>query len=162
MLSVSNIGGGGGSDLVPKSWPTPEIPWTVAYQASLSIGFPLKNTGAGCLFFLQGTSLTQELNQHLLHCRQILYPWDTREVPKYRYACITYICMYVHVCECVYIYTHASNVVDPGSIPGLWRSPGEGNVFLPLQYSCLENPLDRGTWQATVHGVTRVGHNLVT
>ena len=32
----------------------------------------------------------------------------------------------------------------------------------PLQYSCLENPMDRGAWQATVHGITRVGHDLVT
>ena len=40
-------------------------------------------------------------------------------------------------------------------------SPGEGNGYL-LQYSCLENPMDRGVWQATVHGITRVGHSLVT
>ena len=39
--------------------------------------------------------------------------------------------------------------------------PGEGNGN-PLQYSCLENPRDRGAWRATVYGVTRVGHNLVT
>ena len=37
---------------------------------------------------------------------------------------------------------------DGGSIPGWGRSPGEGNGY-PLQYSCLENPIDRGTWQAT-------------
>jgi len=43
----------------------------------------------------------------------------------------------------------------------LGRSPGEGNGN-PLQYSCLENPMDRGAWQATVHGVTRVRHNLAT
>ena len=55
----------------------------------------------------------------------------------------------------------ACNVEDPGSIPGLGRSPGEGNGN-PLQYSCLENPTDRGAWQATVHGVARVGHDLVT
>ena len=47
----------------------------------------------------------------------------------------------------------ASNVGNPGSIPGLGRSPGEGNGN-PLQYSCLENPMDRGAWQAAVHGVT--------
>ena len=44
------------------------------------------------------------------------------------------------------------NVGDPGSIPGSGRSPGEGNGN-PLQYYCLENPIDRGAWQATVHGV---------
>ena len=42
---------------------------------------------------------------------------------------------------------------DPGSILGSERSPGEGNGN-PLQYSCLENPLDRGAWEATVHGIT--------
>ena len=41
-----------------------------------------------------------------------------------------------------------------GSIPGLGRSPGEGNGT-PLQYSCLENPMDRGAWWATVYGVTK-------
>ena len=48
-----------------------------------------------------------------------------------------------------------------GSIPGSGTSPGERNGN-PLQYSCLENPMDRGAWQATVHGVTRVRHDLVT
>ena len=48
----------------------------------------------------------------------------------------------------------ACNVGDPGSIPGSGRSPGEVNGY-PLQYSCLENPMDRGAWQATVHGVTK-------
>ena len=55
----------------------------------------------------------------------------------------------------------ACSAGDPGSIPGLGRSPGEGNGN-PLQYSYLENPMDRGAWRATVHGVTRVGHDLVT
>ena len=43
---------------------------------------------------------------------------------------------------------------DLGSISGLGRSPGEGNGY-PLQYSGLENSMDRGTWQATVHGVAK-------
>ena len=46
----------------------------------------------------------------------------------------------------------AYNAGDPGSIPGLGRSPGEGNGN-PLQYSCLENPMDRRAWWTTVHGV---------
>ena len=52
---------------------------------------------------------------------------------------------------------------DQGSIPGSGRSPGEGNGN-PLQYSCLENsnPMNRRTWWAIVHGVTRVRHNVVT
>ena len=44
----------------------------------------------------------------------------------------------------------ACNAADPGSIPGLGRSSGEGNGN-PLQYSCLENPMDRRAWLATVH-----------
>ena len=52
----------------------------------------------------------------------------------------------------------ACNVGDPGLIPGSGRSPGEGNGN-PLQYSCLGNPIDRGPWQATVHGVGGVRHD---
>ena len=48
----------------------------------------------------------------------------------------------------------ACSAGDLGSIPGLGRSPLEGNGN-PLQYSCLENPMDRGAWQATVHGVAK-------
>ena len=47
------------------------------------------------------------------------------------------------------------------SVPGLGRSPEEGNGN-PLQYSCLENSMDRGAWQATVHEIARVGHDLMT
>ena len=48
----------------------------------------------------------------------------------------------------------AHNAGDPDSIPGLRRSPGEGNGN-PLQYSCLENIMDGGAWWATVHGVAK-------
>ena len=54
----------------------------------------------------------------------------------------------------------ACNAGDLGSIPGMGRSPEEGNGN-PLQYSCLENLMDRGAWRATIHGVARVGHDLV-
>ena len=53
----------------------------------------------------------------------------------------------------------ACNAGDLSSIPGSRRSPEE---WQPIQYSFLENPMDREAWQATVHGVTRVGHHLVT
>ena len=62
---------------------------------------------------------------------------------------------------------NATDFRDPGSTPGCRRSPGEGNGS-PLQYSCLENPGDRGAWRATVHGAAeswtqlkgkRVGHD---
>ena len=54
----------------------------------------------------------------------------------------------------------ACSTGDLGSIPGSGRSPGEGNGNL-LQYSCLENPVDRA-WQSTVYGVARVGRGLET
>ena len=53
---------------------------------------------------------------------------------------------------------NARDTGDEGSIPGLGRSPGGGNGN-PLQYSSLENPMDRGAWLATILGVTRVRHN---
>ena len=77
-------------------------------------------------------------------------------------ASVSYIFLY-------HIYTipqpltveSAYSAGDLGLIPGSERPPGEGNGN-PLQYSCLENPMDRGAWQATVHRVARVGHDLVT
>ena len=52
----------------------------------------------------------------------------------------------------------AYNAGDPDLIPGPGSSPGEGFGY-PLQYSCLDNPTDRGAWWATVHGVAGVEHN---
>ena len=49
---------------------------------------------------------------------------------------------------------NAEDTGDAGSIPGWGRSPGGGHGY-PLQYSCLEKPTDRGTWQASVHKVTK-------
>ena len=81
------------------------------------------------------------------------------------------VCVCVHVCVCVCVQTHivAQTVKslpavqgDPGSISGSRRSPGEGNGN-PLQYSCLENPMDRGVWQASIHGVAKSQtHELLT
>ena len=49
---------------------------------------------------------------------------------------------------------YTCNSGDPGSIPGSGRSPGEGNGN-PLWYSCLDNPMDRGAWWATFHGLKK-------
>ena len=54
-----------------------------------------------------------------------------------------------------------ANARDPCSIPGSGRSPGIGKGN-PLQYSCLGNPMHRGTWRATFHGVVRVRNDLET
>ena len=53
---------------------------------------------------------------------------------------------------------NAGDLRDVGSVPGLGRSPGGGNDN-PLQYSCLENPMDRGAWKATVHEMAKSRHN---
>ena len=55
----------------------------------------------------------------------------------------------------------AGNAGDPGSIPGLGRSPGEGNGN-PFQYFCLENSMDRGAWWATVHSIAKIWIQLST
>ena len=49
---------------------------------------------------------------------------------------------------------NAGDIGDTGSIPGSGRSPGGGHGN-PLQYSCLKNPMDKGSWQSTVHGITK-------
>ena len=59
------------------------------------------------------------------------------------------------------LHANAGDARDAGLIPGLGRSPGEGNGN-PLQYSCLENPMDRGAWRATAHGVTEWDTTEVT
>ena len=55
----------------------------------------------------------------------------------------------------------ACDAGDTSLIPGLGRFPGEGNGY-PLQYSCLETPMDRGAWRAAVHGVTKSQTRLST
>ena len=73
------------------------------------------------------------------------------------------ICFFLTLFTYIYAWTSPGgsdgkasvyNAGDPGSSPGLGRSPGEGNGN-PLQYSCLENPMDRGAWQATVYGIAK-------
>ena len=54
----------------------------------------------------------------------------------------------------VVMFANAEDIRDPGLIPELGRSPGEG-LGNPLQYSCLENPMDGGAWRAAVHEVTK-------
>ena len=88
----------------------------------------------------------------------------------YKDVCVC-VCVCVCLCLCVSVCTdfpdgsnskeYACNVGDVDLIPGSGRSLGEGSGN-PLQYSCLANSMDRGAWWATVHGVGRVGHDLVT
>ena len=69
-----------------------------------------------------------------------------------------YVCMYMGLLGGSEGKASARSAGDLGLIPGLGRSPGEGNGN-PLQYSCLENSTDRGNWWATIMGCQRVGHN---
>ena len=94
-----------------------------------------------------------------------------REFPQNGPSNETIICVCVFICICIYIHIQihihiqgfpggsdgkesTCNAGDLGSIPGSGRSPGEGHCN-PLQYSCLENPKDRGAWRATVHGAAK-------
>ena len=79
-------------------------------------------------------------------------------------ACNDILCALGGVPRCTVIKNPPANAGDAGemgSIPGWRRSPEVGNGS-PLQYSCLENPIDRGTWQATVHGVAKSQTRLST
>ena len=103
---------------------------------------PGENTGVGSLSLLQGIFPTQGLNPGLPHCRQIL-------------------CQLSHFHLFYWGFPGGSEgkasayiAGDLGSIPGLGRSPGEGNGY-PLQYSGLENSMDRRAWRATVHRVSK-------
>ena len=76
---------------------------------------------------------------------------------KLRAYCLIFLCLYLFPRAAFCLggsdnKASAYNAGDPGSIPESGRSPGEGNGN-PLQYSCLEYPMDGGVWQATVHGV---------
>ena len=82
------------------------------------------------------------------HCRQILYHMSHKGNPRIL-EWVAYPLGFPGGSE---IKASACNAGDLGSIPGSGRSPGEGNGN-PLQYSCLENPMDRGACWATVHGV---------
>ena len=85
------------------------------------------------IFFSRGSSQPRDWNQVSCIAGR-LYPLSHQRIPDGKES--------------------ACNTGDSGLIPGLGRSPGKGHGN-PLQYSCLENPMDRGAWRATVHGVTK-------
>ena len=76
--------------------------------------------------------------------------------------CVHFFFIYIDLCSShnllsniyIHVYIYGLPIRDMGSIPGSGRSPG-GEYGNPLQYSCLENPMDREAWWATVHGVTK-------
>ena len=141
-----------------------------------------KNTGVGCYTLLQGIFPTQGLKPRLPHCRQMLYCLSQQESPSLLQGIFSTQKSNQSLLHCrqslyqlsykgshmVMFKIGASQValvvknltvnagdlryMDP--ISELRRSPGGGHGN-PLQYSCPENPMDRGAWQATVHGVAK-------
>ena len=121
-----------------------------------------------CLSFLQGIFPTWAPNPGLLHCRCSLLsepPGKPLQLSDIMLI-MSENKIYPVSATCFFRETYLGSpggsngeespchVGDPGSIPGLGRSPGGGHGN-PLQYSCLENPMDGGAWKATAHGVTK-------
>ena len=96
-----------------------------------------KNTGVGSLSLLQGISLTQELNRGLLHCITDIEHRMCLDFPGGSEG-----------------KESACNAGDAGLIPGLGRSPGEGNGYTHSSILAWRIPWTRGAWQATIHEVT--------
>ena len=116
-----------------------------------------KSNQVGSLSLLQGIFLTQELNQGLLHCRQILYQLSYQGSPVnvlYDNAGASQVVLVVKDPP-----ANSEDIRNSGLIAGSERASGGGHGN-PLRYSCLENPMARGAWWATVHGVASVAHNL--
>ena len=112
--------------------------WTVARQAPLSMRFSRKEYWTTLHF-----SFVKTINWQPSWCIHLFgVGWGESVSSSARPAPVAQM-----------VKNLPASAGDPGSIPGSGRSPGEGNGS-PLQYSCLENSTDRGTWQTTVHGVT--------
>ena len=110
--------------------------------------FPGKNTGVDCRFLFHGIFPTQESNPNLLcllHWQADFFFFLITAPPRkpFVYMPISNPSLCISMVICLYLYLYF----------------GKGNDN-PLQYSCLENSMDRGAWRATVHGVARVRHDL--
>ena len=137
------------------------IPWTVAHQAPLSMEVSRQECWSGLPFPSPGDFPDSEIEVISLASPALAGGFFTTEPPgKSTYTCNSLLFVYMFI----YIYMlpwwlsskgSACRAGDVGSaISGSGRSPGERNGN-PLQYSCLGNPMDRGAWQATVHGVIK-------
>ena len=122
------------------------------WELPIDLGHKVINLGMWFIFFL-GQSL---IYSHTI-CHTCCFLMDLLTWKGYS----PYHLKILGLSSCSVGKSSACNTGDPGLIPGSRRSRGEGNGN-PLQYSCLENPMDRGDWWATVYGVARVGHNLAT
>ena len=110
-------------------------PWTAATRFLHPWDFPGNSTGVGCHCLLPDRRLDEDY--FLLHFKDMS---------------LSYI--YIYSSDASDSRESACSMEDPGLIPGLGRSLEEGNGN-PLQYSCLENPMDSRAWQTTVYGVAK-------
>ena len=142
--------------------------WTVAHQAPLSMGFSRQEYWSRLPFPSPGDLPNSGIEPTSLPLAGGFFTTE----PSGKCVCVCVYCVCVDMCVYVCMICvclggfpggsdnkeSACNEGDLGSIPRLGRSPGERNGN-PLQYSCLENSMDRGAWQATVHGSQSVGHD---
>ena len=148
--------------------------WTVGHQALPSMGFPRQEYWSGLPFPSPGDIPDPGIKPVSFTCSALAGGFFTISTTNkdLLYYTRNYIQCFVIIYNgkesekvCMYMYiwgfpggsdskASARNMVDPSLTPGSGISPGEGNGN-SLQYSCLENSMDRGAWQAIVHGVKR-------
>ena len=132
--------------LAAQSCPTLATPWTVARQVPLSMGFPRQECWSGLPFSSSG-----DLPNPGIEPTSPVSPGLSGEFfttsAIYKIGLPTWLSGQESNC-------HAGDAEDRGLIPGWGRSPEEENGN-PLQYSCLENSMDKGAWWAILHGVAK-------
>ena len=128
-------------------------PWTTACQAVLPI------TNSWSLLKRISIESVMPSNHLILCCPLLLLPSIFPSI----YSCTFWLWIWLFWVPGINVWLSgkepAWNAGDSSSIPRLGSSPGEG-IGSPLQYSCLGNPMDRGAWWATVHGVTKIQTGL--
>ena len=135
-----------------------------AHQAPLSLGFSRQEYWSGVPFpspmhesekWQWSLSVVSDsLRPHGLQPTRLLRPWDFFRQEYWSGVLSPLECVFKINLIYVWGFPGSSDVGNLGLNPGSGRSPGEGNDY-PLQYSCLENPMDRGTWWAIIHGITK-------
>ena len=168
--SVGRVWAGGGEarqgerdQWLDLSWP---LIWAALWDSWLFFCYPFPQREN---FFSESTCWCcwkyKTISAHSSKLKTILPPKSSVPPPGGNQGWRETLTVTNYKCSRVSLWTDSSesarNLGNPGLIPGSGRSPGEGN-HNPLQYSCLENPMDRGAWWATVHGDLRVGHDWVT
>ena len=137
--------------------------WIVAHQDSLSMWFPRQEYWMGCPFLLQGIFLNHGWNPSLLHWQVDSLPlshqgmgllWFTESLFSEDAHLLFFSFNTVSLPGGTLVKNLPANIGDVILIPRSGRSPGGRNCN-PLEYSCLENSMDRGAWQAIIHGVAK-------